>query len=140
MIDDAIPLMSAHPSLDGILQDFGVSSALLRHVLQCSRIIPRRRRGKQLGSSPRNLNISTIKKCSPDIIGFQEVESGIRDAAATLTDYETEPGLYTPGEKYHRVPIYWKRDRFELRASGGFYLSETPDEWSLSWGSTSSAR
>mgnify|MGYP001226689912 CR=1 FL=1 len=87
----------------------------------------------------RDLNVSTIKKYLPDIIGFQEAQSGnLATYEAMLTDYETEPGLLSirQEQKYHRVPIYWKRDRFELRASGGFYLSETPDEWSLSWGST----
>lgn len=87
----------------------------------------------------RDLNVTTIQKYDPDIIGFQETQSGNLAAfEAVLTDYTVELGPISirQNEKYHRVPIYWKREKFELLESGGFYLSKTPDEWSLDWGAT----
>lgn len=87
----------------------------------------------------RDLTVATIRKYAPDVIGFQEAQSGnLADCEAALTDYDVELGLISirQSEKYHRVPIYWKRNKFESVESGGFYLSATPDQWSLSWGST----
>ena len=87
----------------------------------------------------RDLNIATIKKYAPDIIGFQEAQSGnLEDYDNALTEYEVEPGLISirKTERYHRVPIYWNPGRFEKVDTGGFYLSETPDEWSIGWDSS----
>jgi endonuclease/exonuclease/phosphatase family metal-dependent hydrolase len=87
----------------------------------------------------RDLNVATILKYAPDIIGFQEAQSGNLEAyEVALTDYASKLGLISirQEENYHRVPIYWKRDRFTKLDSGGFYLSLTPAEWSLSWGSS----
>lgn len=87
----------------------------------------------------RDLNVGTIHQYAPDIIGFQEAQSGNLEVyEQALTDYEVELGPISIRQEanYHRVPIYWKRDRFERVSAGGFYLSETPEEWSLSWGST----
>ncbi len=95
--------------------------------------------GENAWDKRRDLNIATILKYEPDVIGFQEAQRGnLEDYAASLADYETEPGPVSirQAENYHRVPIYWKHARFERLDSGGFYLSETPAEWSLSWGST----
>lgn len=87
----------------------------------------------------RALNIETIRRCAPDVMGIQEAQQGNLEAyTAELGDYAVELGLVSirQAENYHRVPIYWKHDRFEKLDGGGFYLSETPDEWSLGWGST----
>lgn len=87
----------------------------------------------------RDLNVDTIRAYMPDIIGFQEAQSGNLAAyERTLTEYDVELGLISirQSEKYHRVPIYWKRARFERLDAGGFYLSATPERWSSDWGST----
>jgi endonuclease/exonuclease/phosphatase family metal-dependent hydrolase len=87
----------------------------------------------------RDLNAATLHKYAPDIIGFQEAQSGnLETYEQALSEYDVELGLISIRQEanYHRVPIYWKRDRFSKVDSGGFYLSETPEEWSLSWGST----
>jgi endonuclease/exonuclease/phosphatase family metal-dependent hydrolase len=87
----------------------------------------------------RVLNVSTILKYAPDIIGFQEAQRGNLEAyESELSDYASELGLISirQAENYHRVPIYWKKDRFARLDGGGFYLSETPSEWSMSWGSS----
>jgi endonuclease/exonuclease/phosphatase family metal-dependent hydrolase len=87
----------------------------------------------------RSLNIATIKKYAPDIVGFQEAQQGnIEDYAANLTEYAVELGLISirQTERYHQLPLYWNATRFEKVQSGGFYLSETPGEWSIGWEST----
>ncbi|GAB4518200.1 MAG: endonuclease/exonuclease/phosphatase family protein [Anaerolineae bacterium] len=83
------------------------------------------------------LNIATLRSYAPDIFGIQEAQSGNLDAyAAELPEYEVEEGPISIrlNERYHRVPIYWKRDRYQRVDGGGFYLSETPDEFSHGWG------
>ncbi len=87
----------------------------------------------------RDLNLATLRKYAPDIIGFQEAQSGNIEAYETELDgYNVEPGQLSirQTEHYHRVPIYWKRDSFNKVECGSFYLSETPETWSTSWGST----
>lgn len=82
------------------------------------------------------LNVATIKKYDPDVIGFQEWQSGNQatyDVELTAYAYEMGPQSIREGERQHHLPIYWKKDRFEKVKSGGFYLSETPDEWSYGW-------
>lgn len=89
-------------------------------------------------SQRRTLNINTILDASPDIIGFQEAQQGnLVDYEISLRLYECELGPISirRAENYHHVPIYWLRHRFQKQASGGFYLSDTPDVWSKSWGS-----
>ena len=85
------------------------------------------------------LNVETIQKYAPDILGLQEAQSGNLDCyERELTDYTCELGPLSirQAENYHRVPVYWRSTRFEKLDSGGFYLSETPDSWSLGWEST----
>ncbi|MEL6310208.1 MAG: endonuclease/exonuclease/phosphatase family protein [Chloroflexota bacterium] len=87
----------------------------------------------------RDLNIATIQKYAPDVIGFQEAQQGnIDDYARMLAGYDKELGYISirTTQRYHQIPIYWKADRFEKINMGGFYLSETPDEWSIGWQST----
>lgn len=83
------------------------------------------------------LNVRVIQQNRPDLMGLQEAQSGNLDTyAQELTDYACEPGPLSirQTETYERLPIYWLAERFECRANGGFYLSETPDVWSLGWG------
>lgn len=85
----------------------------------------------------RDLNIATIKKYAPDILGMQEVQSGNMQAyEAELPEYDVELGPISirKTERFHHVPIYWKRAEYEKVDAGGFYLSDTPDEWSAGWG------
>lgn len=82
------------------------------------------------------LNIVTIKKRSPDLIGFQEYEVGNQEAYDEhLTDYAYELGVkyVDQGERGMYNAIYWKTDRFEKLDSGGFYISPTPEKWSFGW-------
>mgnify|MGYP001227391128 CR=1 FL=1 len=87
----------------------------------------------------RDLNIATIQKYNPDIIGFQEAQSGnLADYANELPEYAYNlgPVAVRKADDHHHVPIFWRRERYALVNSGGFYLSETPDVWSIGWGAT----
>ena len=74
------------------------------------------------------LNVATIKRAAPDLIGFQEVQEAHLDVyRRELTDY-----------CFHLGPdatcaIFWSAARFALEEAGGFYLSTTPHRRSTSW-------
>jgi endonuclease/exonuclease/phosphatase family metal-dependent hydrolase len=82
-----------------------------------------------------DLNVQTIKRYAPDLIGFQELQDGhIGVYKERLTEYQNDLGLENsqrPNCNYNA--LYWKPDRFEMLESGGFYLSTTPDRWSEDW-------
>ncbi len=81
------------------------------------------------------LNVATIQRYAPDLIGFQEVHS------ENLATYQE----YLPGCHWVRGPqvdtdesdrcnaIFWRSDQFREVRSGGFWLSETPDCRSIGW-------
>jgi endonuclease/exonuclease/phosphatase family metal-dependent hydrolase len=82
------------------------------------------------------LNVATIRKYAPDLIGFQETQS---DNLATyqmgLSDY-----AHVVGNNYGDDPpdawtsIFWKAERFALVEAGEFWFSQTPDVPSSDWG------
>jgi endonuclease/exonuclease/phosphatase family metal-dependent hydrolase len=83
------------------------------------------------------LNIRTIQKYAPDLIGFQELQAGNRATyQEQLRAYQALAG--TPSNEpgfYNYNSIYWNPQRLALLESGGMYLSESPDAWSKSWDS-----
>lgn len=86
-----------------------------------------------------DLNVRTLKKYSPDIIGFQEFQHGHQSVYQLhLPHYDSAIGLNTIDDSIYGMqnPIYWHRERFNLLDQGGFYLSDTPNEWSYGWDST----
>jgi len=82
------------------------------------------------------LNVKTIKRYAPDLIGFQELQSGnLETYQDQLPDYEYILGPKTNNEEpYNYNAIFWHSSQFELIDSGGFWLSKTPDRNSLDWG------
>ena len=82
------------------------------------------------------LNVETIQRYGPVLIGFQEMQ------AANLEVYEKElPGYaHISGPAYgtERIEefaaIFYDPERLEEIDSGGFWLSDTPEESSASWG------
>lgn len=81
------------------------------------------------------LNVRTIEKHAPDLIGFQEHQVGNRRVHdAELSGYERISGPRYENRKPHsHNAIYWRPDRLEMVERGGFWLSETPGEYSRSW-------
>ena len=82
------------------------------------------------------LNVETIKRHAPDLIGLQELH------APNLEVYKEElPGYgrilgpaYGTDAVEEFAAIFYDAERFEKLDSGGFWLSDTPDESSASWG------
>ncbi|MFC5138367.1 endonuclease/exonuclease/phosphatase family protein [Actinomycetospora rhizophila] len=81
-------------------------------------------------------NVAAVRAQAPDVLGVQELQ---RPALATyreeLTGYDLVlgPAAGMPGRPEYNA-ILWARDRLELLDTGGFWLSETPDASSASWG------
>jgi endonuclease/exonuclease/phosphatase family metal-dependent hydrolase len=76
------------------------------------------------------LQVRTIARYQPDLIGFQEMEP------VKLATYRTELTAYEALQPAHpdELPsIFWLRDRWELVESGQFWLSDTPDVRGADW-------
>ena len=82
------------------------------------------------------MNVQTIRRYGPDLIGFQEVQGPNLDVyERELPGYSRIPGpVYGAGEVEEFATILYDPGRFEVLDAGGFWLSETPDEYSASWG------
>lgn len=97
--------------------------------------------GENVWQNRADLNVQTINRQAPDLIGFQEVQAGnLATYDQHLTAYEHELGPRTIIEDSDEWtmynPIFWRRNRFNQVDSGGFYLTRTPDRWSADWNST----
>ena len=89
--------------------------------------------GDNLWQNRAALNVATIRKYAPDLIGFQELQSGnLSVYEAELTEYQYVLGNQASGGTEH-PSIFWKPSVFDLLDSGGFWLSETPEVYSGSW-------
>lgn len=82
-----------------------------------------------------DLNVATIERYAPDVIGLQEAQDPNLDAyCKRLPRY-----AHIRGPKYgNTVPhdfntILFHPERLEPLDSGGFWLSETPEKYSRSW-------
>jgi endonuclease/exonuclease/phosphatase family metal-dependent hydrolase len=81
------------------------------------------------------LNVATIGRYAPDVIGLQEAQRG------NLSTYRNRLPRYAHirGPRYGNTfphdfnTILFDPERLEPQASGGFWLSETPEEHSRSW-------
>jgi hypothetical protein len=87
-----------------------------------------------------DLNVDTIRKANPDVLGVQEMGmEHLRVYQQTLPEYNywlgvtANPCIYpiTPMRNYYNgwwPAIFWKADRFDLVEAGGFYISRSADE------------
>ena len=84
------------------------------------------------------LNVRTIKRYAPDLIGFQQCDVGnLETYRSTLAAYHYIPGPAADGtDLYEYNAIAILAERLELLDSGDFYLSETPEIWALGWDAT----
>ena len=80
-------------------------------------------------------NVAAIKNCAPDLIGFQELQDGnLKTYQETLPGYERLLGPKAGNRPPHEFnAIFFRPSRLELLKSGGFWLSETPEQHSASW-------
>ncbi|MDR1414894.1 MAG: endonuclease/exonuclease/phosphatase family protein [Odoribacteraceae bacterium] len=86
--------------------------------------------------SARRASLSgAILRQSPDLIGMQEVlHRQLSDLAADLPAYaHVGVGREDGGTRGEYSPIFYRRDRLALLATGTFWLSETPDRPGKGW-------
>ncbi len=81
-------------------------------------------------------NVETIERHAPDLIGFQELQRGnLETYRERLPHYAHVLGpRYSNRAPYSFNAIFYDVRRLELLDSGGFWLSETPERFSASWG------
>src|SRR5438105_315754 len=81
------------------------------------------------------LNVRTIQRCVPDVIGFQELQKGnLETYKEQLPQYSYLLGPKTGCYVFYEYnAIFWLSSRFILLDSGRFWLSRTPDRYSSSW-------
>jgi endonuclease/exonuclease/phosphatase family metal-dependent hydrolase len=83
-----------------------------------------------------DVNVGTIERQAPALIGFQELQSGnLQTYTERLSQYDCVLGpRYGNRAPYDFNAIFFDPRRLELLDSGGFWLSETPERYSASWG------
>ncbi len=81
------------------------------------------------------LNVATIKRYMPDVIGFQELQDGnFTVYQRELPEYRWSLGPHYGNEDPFEYPaLAWNPQRLRLVGAGGFWLSETPLVHSGSW-------
>jgi endonuclease/exonuclease/phosphatase family metal-dependent hydrolase len=81
------------------------------------------------------LNIETVRAYRPDLLGVQEAQTGnLKAYHRELPQYWSMAWPEYGDRPPHEWPaIYWSFDRLRPLDSGGFWLSETPEEHSRSW-------
>lgn len=79
--------------------------------------------------------VEQVKSHNPDVLGIQEgLHQQVTYLDEQLSDYtHVGVGRDDGKEKGEYSAIYYKRDLFEVKESGTFWLSETPDEPSKGW-------
>jgi endonuclease/exonuclease/phosphatase family metal-dependent hydrolase len=82
------------------------------------------------------LNLATLKRCAPDVIGLQECQRGnLKAYRRSLPRYAHVRGpTYGSAIYPESNAILYDPQRLGLLDSGGFYLSEAPERRSRSWG------
>ncbi len=81
------------------------------------------------------LLLRVLRDEQPDVIGFQEV-TRVHYAylQAHLTGYDSVIAYRDGNPLSEGCPIFYNTERFALTKKGSFWLSETPDRSSKSWG------
>lgn len=76
------------------------------------------------------LNLRTIKRYAPDLIGFQEIDQ------EKLETYQKHLDGYqcVPGGADDLPTIFWREETVELITSGRFWLGNNPDQRVADWG------
>jgi endonuclease/exonuclease/phosphatase family metal-dependent hydrolase len=78
--------------------------------------------------------LSQIQFYEPDVLGLQEVTPGqLTEIAAFLKDYSYVGKGRDENNQGESSNILLKKDRFKIKVSGTFWLSETPDKVSKGW-------
>lgn len=87
--------------------------------------------------------IDAVLEEDPDLIGFQELElPQVLDLAAGLEPRYRWLGLAAEDgdEEGELVPIFWRRDSYQLSSEGMFWLSDAPQTPGSTWPGTDRPR
>src|SRR5687768_1108843 len=78
------------------------------------------------------LNVRTIRRHAPDLIGFQEFQQGNLEVYRDdLPGYTFRLGPEASNqEPWEYVALAWRTDRLDAADAGGFWLSLTPETYS----------
>lgn len=81
------------------------------------------------------LNVETIRRRGPDLIGLQECQRGnLKTYEEKLPDYARLRGPRYGNRRPHDFnAILFDPAGLEIMETGGFWLSETPERYSKSW-------
>ena len=81
------------------------------------------------------LIVENVRASAPDIIGFQEVTPlHYSYLTKTLQGYDSVIDYRDNSPLHEGCPVFYNVSRFTLVDKGSFWLSETPDVMSKSWG------
>ena len=81
------------------------------------------------------LFVKTLEKAKPDIIGMQEVSKvQFPYLQRSLRGYGSETLYVDNGAFGGSNPLFYNKSKFDLVEKGSFWLSETPEKMSISWG------
>src|SRR5215213_5764240 len=95
-----------------------------------------RRDGVNVWEKRAVMNVETIKRHRPDVIGLQECQNeNLKVYEKELLGYTRLTGpIYGTGQAEEFAAIFFDPERFEELDAGGFWLSDAPDEYSARWG------
>jgi endonuclease/exonuclease/phosphatase family metal-dependent hydrolase len=81
-----------------------------------------------------DLNVRTILRYRPDVMGFQEFDDGHR---TTYREHFGDYDCFDPGTRCGEgsgLAIYWRKAKFRPRDAGTFWLCHDPDVPTADWG------
>jgi endonuclease/exonuclease/phosphatase family metal-dependent hydrolase len=112
-----------------------VKASLLRVMSFNIRGFSRRRDGINRWENRAALNVATIKRYAPDLIGLQELRpESLGTYREKLSGYAHILGPRAGNRKPHEFnAIFFDPTRLTVLDSDGFWLSETPDRYSSAW-------
>ncbi len=112
-----------------------MEASLLRVMSFNIRGFSRRRDGINRWENRAALNVATIKRYAPDLIGLQELRpESLATYREKLSGYAHILGPRAGNRKPHEFnAIFFDPTRLTVLDSGGFWLSETPDRYSSAW-------
>lgn len=92
--------------------------------------------GPNTWAERRDAAVEVIRRQSPDLLGTQE---GLEDQVGFLSQHFPEYGRVGEarfgGRRDEFNAIFYRKDRFKVKAHGNFWLSDTPDKpGSRTWG------
>lgn len=90
--------------------------------------------GENTWSERKDFFTGQLKFYEPDVFGIQEgLPNQVIDIAAALPDYKYVSIGRDGNNQGEASSIFYKKNRFDLKESGTFWLSETPDVISKGW-------